>query len=681
MRMSEKQTSLIPWPRTVRWGDGELELTLGARIVLVDEADRSPAALLTEALGIVSFGQLRCPVVVAGAGEPDGGAGDIVFRRVPGLKPEHYRLRIDDRVLVEASGPEGFFRAAATLTQSLRFYHTRSWLPRAVIDDEPFAGHRGLMIDVARHPHTPATLQQLVRLCWFYKIRYLQLHLSDVESFAFPSTAFPKLATPGWGLTLAQWQALEAFAVAHGVTLIPELDVPGHANDALKRLCPTRPVSGYPVLNPVSERTFTVLDTLIGELCAVFRASPYIHIGADEVPFAGWGKCRDCAAFLRRHGYTDIKEAYRHFIVRMNDIVRRHGRRTIVWEGFAAEGAVRIPEDVIVQFFDVDYIQPEEALALGHDIINSSWGPLYVVPGYAACPVPMIYQWHPFLFGSSALSATPDALANAPAMAATTAPTTFFSNPLPGRYYPRAKAIPPNREKMLGSMLCSWEILDRNELAGVRRRLAAMSERIWHPEADRPWTDFSQRLEAQDYRLDGLLHPIQQAHRETMPDFAPVTLAVTPFVTELEVSDLQPAAKVRTLAYPRTPAALSFRRRTFPGRFCDLHPELAAAGAALVYFRFALQMTSAGQFNLLLGYDGPVRVWVDRRCVFTDPHGANPARADKVTIPFAAKRGRHQILIALDADGGRAWGIFARIARAIETASATDAGIAVHQPE
>ena len=62
-------------------------------------------------------------------------------------------------------------------------------------------------------------------------------------------------------------------------------------------------MSGYPVLNPVSERTFTVLDTLIGDLCAVFRASPYIHIGADEVPFAGWGKCRDCAAFLRRHGW------------------------------------------------------------------------------------------------------------------------------------------------------------------------------------------------------------------------------------------------------------------------------------------------------------------------------------------------------------------------------------------
>jgi hypothetical protein len=190
-----------------------------------------------------------------------------------------------------------------------------------------------------------------------------------------------------------------------------------------------------------------------------------------------------------------------------------------------------------------------------------------------------------------------------------------------------------------------------------------MSDRIWQPENRQTWPNFLERLEMQDYRLDGLLYPVQQARREGMADFAPVKRAVTPFVTRIDISEPQPSAKVRRLAYPHDQERLRFRPRAFPGRFCDLHQELVAAGDAIVYFRFRFTVKRAGQVNLLLGYDGPVRVWLDRRCLYTDPNGANPARPDRSAVRFRAHRGRHEFLIALASDHGRAWGIFARLER------------------
>lgn len=298
--------------------------------------------------------------------------------------------------------------------QALVIDHAERHLPCLHLADAPRYGYRGLMVDVARFPHTLPTLQKLVEPRRYYKIRYLQLHLSDIEAFAFPSTAFPGLATPGRHLGLAQWRELEAFAERRQVVLVPELDVPGHAHPALRRLCPTRPRSPHPVINPVAENTFAVLDTLIrrdpGRSSCISSSTSAPTRSSSRVGKAAAG----LRGFLREHGLTDIKDVYRHFIVRMRDLVQARGRRMIVWEGFAAAGAIAIPPDVIVQFFDVEYLQPEQAVARGHQVINSCWGPLYIVPSYATCPLEMVHGWHPGIFGGNALSLVPDALEGAP---------------------------------------------------------------------------------------------------------------------------------------------------------------------------------------------------------------------------------------------------------------------------
>jgi hexosaminidase len=355
------------------------ELTLAAPESMPD----AMIARFAADLGVFTREAVRVRVVPG----PDESAG-LNITVDPTVCPEEgYRLEISPRrICLTGGSPTGVAWGFASLAQMIVCRHVERFIPCGRMEDSPSYAYRGLLVDVARLPHSMATLEQLVTLCWYYKIKYMQLHLSDTEAFTFSSARFPKLATPRNHHSLEAWRRLEAYAASRGVVLIPELDVPGHANKRLRELCPNRPFAVVsPVINPVSERTFETLDVLIGEIIDVFPRSPYFHIGADEVNYDAWSRCRDCRDFLAARGLTDIRECYRHFIVRMNELVRRHGRRMVVWEGFAREGAIRIPDDVVVQFFEIDYIQPEEATALGHDVVNSCWGPLYVVPHSGSC--------------------------------------------------------------------------------------------------------------------------------------------------------------------------------------------------------------------------------------------------------------------------------------------------------
>ncbi|MHB9025391.1 MAG: family 20 glycosylhydrolase [Armatimonadota bacterium] len=640
--------NIVPCPRLLQRRAGRLSLSSAQRIVVQDDTLLPLAEIAAQALWTVTHKAIKMTVA-----RGEAGAGDILLSIAPELAEEHYRLQVDDRIVVQAGAYAGLCHGLASLLQSVVRRGTTRYVPCCHIEDAPYAGFRGLMVDVARQPHTVTTLKQLITLCWYYKIRYLQLHLSDVEAFTFPSKAFPKLATPHNCLSLESWRELEGYATARGVTIIPELDVPGHAGAGLKRLCPTHPRTGRQVINPVSERTFQVLDTLIGEMCDVFKATPFFHIGADEVAYEGWAQCSDCARELKRLGLADLRELYRLFIARMRDIVTAHGKRTVVWEGFHREGVTPIPHDVIVQFFDVDYIQPEEAMALGHPIINSCWGPLYVCGPHATCPVDMIYKWHPAIFGSCGLYAVPDALDGAPALGATTAPDTFYEKPFAGTYYPRVKALPEHRDLMLGSMLCTWGQADADELPSVRRRLPAMSERIWHPRSGRSFAEFSRCLDMQDARVDGLLMDVRQAGRPSIP-------GMMAFVRTWRVSPVLPPARLRDLAYP---AQAAWTPRTFAADFCDRHAELFAAGEGLVYYACRLRCDMPMRLAAYLGYDGPVNVWVDGERVFQDLYGANPAKPDKACLRFTAETGEHEILVALDANHGNACGIFLRFQR------------------
>ena len=141
----------------------------------------------------------------------------------------------------------------------------------------------------------------------------------------------------------------------------------------------------------------------------------------------------------------------------------------------------------------------------------------------------------------------------------------------------------------------------------------------------------------------------------------------TPFVRVLEVSSLLPHQSLDGMGYPDE-KELSLSERNFAAianekHFCNMRRELDRVGKALVFFKCGFTCPETMQLNALMGYDGPVKVWLDRQELFYDPDGINPAIPDESRIAFQAREGAHELLIALDSNSGHAWGIFLRFER------------------
>ncbi len=144
------------------------------------------------------------------------------------------------------------------------------------------------------------------------------------------------------------------------------------------------------------------------------------------------------------------------------------------------------------------------------------------------------------------------------------------------------------------------------------------------------------------------------------------TLARTPFVRTAEVSRLLPAdPALAAWDYPADQSSLGFAPRTFGTDFCSVRPDIEREGKddRCILYRYRIACPEAMRLDLLLGYDGPVRVWIDGRLRYHDPAGKNPAAADSVRVGFDATAGEHEIMLALGTNGGLAWGLFMRFER------------------
>lgn len=156
----------------------------------------------------------------------------------------------------------------------------------------------------------------------------------------------------------------------------------------------------------------------------------------------------------------------------------------------------------------------------------------------------------------------------------------------------------------------------------------------------------------------------------SLPVFGPVPIAQAPgftaFARTLRVSRACPGAgNLSALAYPSDLGPLGLQPRAFSADFCDLHADLFAGAPTDVtaYFACALACPETMRLRVCLGYDGPIKLWLDGRLAFHDPHGTNPARPDSARVPFEAAAGKHELLIALGSNNGKAWGLFLRFQR------------------
>ncbi|WP_281356367.1 family 20 glycosylhydrolase [Acrocarpospora macrocephala] len=250
------------------------------------------------------------PIASAGSGEPTSGISLLLSGADPSVGAQGYQLDVTAAtVVLRAQTATGLFNGVQTLRQLLppeiesTTVRPGPWtVPGGRIVDYPRFPYRGTMLDVARHFHPVATIKQHIDRIALYKINYLHLHLSDDQGWRIVVDSWPRLATfggstqvgggPGGYYTKAQFQDIVAYAAARHITIVPEIDMPGHTNAALASYADlncngvapalyTGTAVGFSSLCTTKEITYTFVNDVLTELAAL-TPGPYLHVGGDE---------------------------------------------------------------------------------------------------------------------------------------------------------------------------------------------------------------------------------------------------------------------------------------------------------------------------------------------------------------------------------------------------------------
>ncbi|MEQ1821486.1 MAG: family 20 glycosylhydrolase [Fimbriimonadaceae bacterium] len=469
---------IIPWPKTTSIGTGRVTLKAPSIVALTPEL-RPLAAILAD--------EISRKTGIKPSLQINPTKDSILLRIAPTGSEESYRMLVDRGVSVTGSTLRGVTYGTATLLQTIQRDGQSLQLPKLTIEDEPARGYRGLLIDVARQFHSIDNLKQCVELCRLYKLNYLQLHLTDDQSFTFPCRAFPLVNDPKTTYSLNELKELVKFAQNRGVAIVPEFDIPGHSG-VLVRTYPdlfkikgTKPYEHHATINFANEEVIKAVETVISEMCEVFTTSPYFHMGGDEADIANADQHKDFFAAFKALGLPEKsqQEIFRRFLIQVNEIVKKRNKQLIVWEGFGRDSNSRfpIPKDILVMEFENAYYAPTELIEDGYSVINASWTPLYVVNRHV-WPVQKVYEWDLGRFGR-------------------------FSN----LYGTTAWFRTPDVSKIEGAQICSWEGPEESEIENLRRIVSAMAERVWNPSVVH-FAEFEPRLKQTDQLLSLLIQPV-----------------------------------------------------------------------------------------------------------------------------------------------------------------------------
>ncbi|HLO98390.1 MAG TPA: family 20 glycosylhydrolase [Fimbriimonas sp.] len=478
----------------------------------------------------------------------------------PKLAPEQYKLSMGSVVQIRAGSRTGVAWALQSLGQI-----ASSNVSSTQIEDKPSFPFRCVMIDVARRYHSLSTLRQIVRWCQAGKVRFIQLHLTDDQNWMLPTTVLAGVdknnAHKRPTYTRQELTELQAFASARGVTIIPEIDIPGHSS-LLVKLDPEQfQIKGSQstgCINFGSPRVRQTMRKLIAETASLFKESPYIHIGGDEAWYPDAEKDPIFAQKMKSNSKTPSpSEVFVDFVGEMSEAVLSHKKRPIVWEGFGRTdfARTRIPSKTIVVAWEGDYYPAKDLANDGYNIINAGWDPCYVVNHYpydqfTLAPLPNLYQIDPFKFG------------------------------LFNRVKPEERSTQlPKSDKMLGSLMCWWEGHEWNAHTTLPNRIIALGSKLWHQEGESDYRSFSTRMA-------NALHRIQTA---TQPFDVAVEGAISPGQTMFtNRAIVRPVSSDPTLSF-------AFRTDTNPPKVDDIKPSLEVSENTVVTIQAYRNGTRIGE--------------------------------------------------------------------------------------
>lgn len=387
--------TLIPMPQQVRCGDGTFDYASPYRI-------ENRCADLSQNIYLQEFTQ-----------ESDAQSGRVCILNQEVMPEEGYRLHITpDTLLITANDKAGFIHAGQTLKQLAR----NGEQPCCDINDAPRFEWRGCMIDVSRHYYDTDCLKRQIDIMASLKLNRLHLHLTDAAGWRLQIERYPLLTqiaawrtqndwtewwtyrdrryvdtrkvapdkdTYGYFYTKQQMRDLISYADERGITIVPEIEMPGHSEEVLAVYPELACLSDSGALSqspndavirgmnsgdlcPSNEKTFEFLCGVLDEVMELFP-SQYIHIGGDEANMTAWKICPRCQERLRQLGEEKVSALQADLISRVNRYLNDHGHRLIGWDEIIASGNAAQNGKTAMVWRDADYAR--QAIENGYDVI------------------------------------------------------------------------------------------------------------------------------------------------------------------------------------------------------------------------------------------------------------------------------------------------------------------------
>ncbi len=393
---------VIPLPRQMTPLDGEYRPGTNAVIEASSSDERNVASFLAAFLqrhGVQ-------PAISADAHDQP------VFRlsanaRDASLGPEGYRLTIGSGgVTIAANGGPGLFYGLQTLEQlAITDSSGAVAFPAERVVDWPEYRWRGIHLDVSRHFFPVSTVKQYIDLAARYKLNTFHWHLTDDQGWRIEIKKYPRLATVGGCrdgtqvggegstqvdgkrycgfYTQDQLRDVVAYAKTRYITVVPEIEGPGHSTAAVSaypwltcdgKQYPVRELWGVSksIMCP-TERTFSFVNDVVGEVASIFPG-PYIHIGGDEVPKDSWEASPAVTALMQREHLATYDAVQGYFTRRVEQIARAHGKRIVGWDEILDGGVSQTAVVMAWQGADRGALAAKH----GNDVVMSPDGLVYL---------------------------------------------------------------------------------------------------------------------------------------------------------------------------------------------------------------------------------------------------------------------------------------------------------------
>lgn len=355
------KVSVIPTPLSVVEGNGVFQIE--TKMSFYSNTDSGTKRILKDLLE-TSFGVEKWK---SGYTRKKSDIALVLVKELsePLTNDEAYELEITEkRIIVKAYKPEGLFYGVQTLSQMVydRANYFSKQLPVVAIKDQPRFGYRGLMLDVSRHFFSKDFVMKQIDALAFLKLNRLHLHLTDAAGWRVEIKKYPKLTEMAAWRPEANWKKwwngdrqyadisdmgasggyytkkdikeILAYAKKNFITVIPEIEMPGHSEEVLAAY-PELSCSGIAYKDADfcagNEKTFEFLENVLTEVIEMFP-SEYIHIGGDEAGKNGWRKCPKCKLRMEQEGLKDVDELQSYFIKRISKFLHSKGRKLIGWD-------------------------------------------------------------------------------------------------------------------------------------------------------------------------------------------------------------------------------------------------------------------------------------------------------------------------------------------------------------